>query len=152
MQIKVPQTTFAYATGFLLAVAWLCLLDSQLIPNSESTFVNWIPSIICAIGFVLVNIVPKDNLFLETDHEHDVKVVYFARGWLFFGLFIVFGGVISGSVIMIVNLVDAEKKMAWCAVAPFLHSLFACIGTLIFFVGRVFGKKLRCGESDEYTY
>ncbi|EFC44126.1 predicted protein [Naegleria gruberi] len=149
MQIKVPQTTWAYLTGFLIAVAYLVVLDAQLIQGSESTFVNWIPTIICAIGFILVNVVPKDNLFLDSDHEHDVKVVYFARAWLFFGLFIVFGGVISGSVIMIVDLVDVNKKMAWCAVAPFLHSLFACIATFIFFVGRVFGKKLRCGESDE---
>lgn len=101
MRCKIPSTIFSYISGFMVAVAWFLLIDAQVMndhvnTNKEMNFLNWLPSIFSFFGWIGLNLVPPENLVPNSDHPHDLRVVWFARIWTFISMFILFGSGVAG--------------------------------------------------------
>ena len=99
-----------------------------------------------------MSIVPVENLTLETDHEHDVKVSYFARGWVFAAIFILFAAGITGCSLLIVDLAKHKKQFVWGALVTLFHPMLVTLSAIFMFMGRVYGDKLKIGEDDSYGF
>jgi len=155
VSFKIPATLFSYLSGFLYAVAWFLLIDAQVVsksgpnPPNEMDFLNWLPSIFAAIGWVGINLVPPENLVPTSDHEHDMRIVWFARIWTFVSMFVLFGSAVAGLAIMIKLLTDQTKVFVFGKIVTMLHPMIAIISAFMFFAGRVFGDKMKCGDQEE---
>jgi uncharacterized integral membrane protein len=122
--------------------------DQYVRPKHEMTWVNWIPCIIAFFGWCLLVVVPVQNLTLETDDEYDTKVSYFARGWTFASIFILFAAGITGCALLIVDLAKHHKEFKWGALVTLFHPLLIILSSFLIFLGRIYGDKLAIGEDD----
>ncbi|THH08014.1 hypothetical protein EW145_g2995 [Phellinidium pouzarii] len=111
---KYRRTIGVYIAGGLFALAhWLFLdaavLSSHYHPPPDApydsapvhvTFVDWVPGILSALGFLVVNLIDKDRIKGEEAYA-DARAVWRARLFLFIGFALMAGG-LAGSVTILV--------------------------------------------------
>lgn len=74
-----------------------------------------------------LNLIPPKNLYQDSGHEHDVRVVTWNRILMFFAFIILFGAVLTGLIIMIVFLTSWNRQNTWLQVATLLHPMFILV-------------------------
>ncbi len=157
VKLRIPATIWSYVSGVIAAIGWLILIDAQVYCNyvlqsKDMTVVNWIPCMIAFVGWILLNIVPVNHLILDSDHEHDRRVVYFARGWLFVAIFILFAAGITGCSLLIVDLGKHHKKFVWGALVTLFHPMLITLSGMCMLFGRIYGDSLKLGGDDDDGY
>lgn len=156
MYIKVPAQIWSGISGILSAISYLILVDAQVYgtvirKDREFGVINWIPAIVALAGWILLVIVPPQNLTIETDHKHDRKVAFFARGWTMAASLVLFTASFLGLALMVVELSHPRfnrSTYVWGSVVTFLHPLLVTLSGFIFYMGRVLGDKIGIGQKD----
>ncbi|KAL0485653.1 hypothetical protein AKO1_011920 [Acrasis kona] len=120
--MRVPANIWSYLSGFIAAIAWLLIIDAQVYDSKinvdrgyeqEMRFINWIPVIPATLAWIMLNVVPVNNLKIESDHDHDQGVRRFAVGWTFVSVFLLFGSCVAGVTIMIHELIQPTTLYTW---------------------------------------
>ncbi len=159
MVVRVPANLWSGIAGVLFATAWMLLIDAQVydlqvfMPSKdkdkqfqEVVFWNWLPAIPCFFGFFFLQIIPRDNLIMDSDDDDDRKVVWRNRIFVLIAVVVLFVGLIIGAAVMISDFAKPEKLNIYGKIVTMLHPMLITLAALVMFLGKLFGDKLRFGN------